>query len=68
VDDGGKYSPLGSGQRAGDSIEFEFRYPDGPFFNTFTWDAKAATWTCRLQNVDAEGKRVPFAEDTLARR
>jgi hypothetical protein len=65
---GGKFSAVGSGKRAGDSIEFEFRYPDGPFFNTFTWDAGAKSWTFRMESQGKDGKRVPFAVDTLRKR
>jgi hypothetical protein len=64
---GGKFSSVGHGKRIGDSIEFEFKYPDGPFFNTFTWNAKVKGWTCRLENVNKDGKRALFAEDTLRR-
>lgn len=64
---GGKFSAIGYGTRSGDSIEFEFQYPDGPFYNTFTWDAKAKGWTFRMESVGDGGKRVLFAEDTLRR-
>ena len=64
---GGKFSAAGTGNRSGDSIEFEFKYPDGPFFNKFTWNEKDKTWTCLMQNQDKDGKRVLFAEDTLRR-
>jgi len=64
---GGKFSSVGRGKRSGDSIEFEFKYADGPFFNTFTWDAKAKGWTCRMEAVGKDGKRALFAEDTLRR-
>jgi hypothetical protein len=64
---GGKFSAKGFGKRTGDSIEFEFKYDDGPFFNTFTWDAKARGWSCRLENQNKDGKRSLFAEDTLRR-
>ena len=63
---GGKFSAKGSGKRVGDSIPFEFQYPDGPFYNTFSWDAKN-TWTCLLESQDKDGKRVRFAQDTLRR-
>ena len=33
---GGRYSAMGKGVRKGNSIEFRFEYPDGPFFNTFS--------------------------------
>ena len=64
---GGKFSAIGYGKRAGDSIEFEFKYPDGPFYNAFTWDAKAKGWTFRGESQGKDGKRVFFAEDTLRR-
>lgn len=64
---GGKFSALGRGTRKGTSIEFRFDYPDGPFFNTFTWNAEARTWTFRGENQDAEGKRSLFLLDTLKR-
>jgi len=31
---GGKFSAVGKGRRTGNSVEFRFEYPDGPFFNT----------------------------------
>jgi hypothetical protein len=64
---GGKFSADAFGIRSGDSIEFEFHYPDGPFYNTFTWDAKAKGWTFKMESLNKEGKRVLFAEDTLRR-
>jgi hypothetical protein len=64
---GGKFSAVGRGKRSGDAIEFVFQYPDGPFFNTFTWDGKARGWTFRMESQGQGGKRVLFAEDTLRR-
>jgi hypothetical protein len=64
---GGKFSAVGQGKRSGDSIEFVFQYPDGPFYNTFTWNAKAKGWTFRMESQGKDGKRVLFAEDTLRR-
>lgn len=64
---GGKFSAVGKGKRAGDSIEFVFHYPDGPFYNTFTRDAKANEWTFRMENQGKDGKRTLFAEDKLRR-
>jgi hypothetical protein len=64
---GGKFSAVGYGRRSGESIGFEFQYPDGPFYNTFTWDAKARGWTFRMESRGKDGKRVLFAEDTLRR-
>jgi hypothetical protein len=64
---GGKFSAVGYGKRSGDSIEFKFEYPDGPFYNKFTWDAKAKGWTFRMESVEKDGKRAFFAEDILRR-
>jgi hypothetical protein len=64
---GGKFSAIGYGKRSGNSIEFRFEFSDGPFYNTFTWHPDTVGWTCRLENVDKEGNRVLFAEDSLRR-
>jgi hypothetical protein len=64
---GGKFSAIGHGKRSGDSIEFEFHYPDGPFYNTFNWDPKTKSWTFRMENQNKEGKRALFAVHTLRR-
>ena len=64
---GGKFSAVGHGTRAGDSIEFQFQYPDGPFYNTFTWNPRAKGWTFRMESQGKDGMRAPFAEDTLRR-
>lgn len=44
---GGKFSAMGTGTRTGNSVEFRFEYPEGPFFNTFSWAAEQAQWTFR---------------------
>jgi hypothetical protein len=64
---GGQFSALGTGRRTGDAIEFAFQYPDGPFYNTFTWDPNAKGWTFRGEASGKDGKRVLFAEDTVRR-
>jgi hypothetical protein len=64
---GGGFSAMGRGKRSGDSIEFEFQYPDGPFYNTFTWNAPAKSWICRMESQRKDGKRALFAVDTLRR-
>jgi hypothetical protein len=65
---GGKFSAVGKGIRSGNSIEFRFEYPDGPFFNTFSWSPDVSQWTFRMENSDAQGSRRPFAVDTLVRQ
>ena len=62
---GGKYSAVGKGIRVDNSVEFRFEYPDGPFFNTFTWSPEAGTWQMRLESQDKLGKRTLFALDTV---
>jgi hypothetical protein len=64
---GGRFSAIGQGKRDGNSIEFEFAFRDGPFFNTFTWDPASRQWTCLLENVGKDGKRAFFARDFLRR-
>ena len=64
---GGAFSAIGYGKRAGEAIPFVFQYPDGPFYNTFAWDAGAKGWTFRMERDGKEGKRILFAEDTLTR-
>jgi len=64
---GGKFSAVGHGKRSGDSIEFKFEYPDGPFYNTFTWNPKVKGWTFRMESQKKDGTRALFAEDNLRR-
>src|SRR5262249_22509724 len=59
---------IGRGEQHGDAIEFRFEYPDGPFFNTFTYDRAADVWTCKLENAKPDGTRKLFAEDRLIRQ
>jgi hypothetical protein len=63
---GGKFSSTGKGKRIGNSIEFQFDY-ESPFFNTFTWDESARSWTFKMESQDKDGKRQLFAIDTLRR-
>lgn len=65
---GGGASAMGYGKRAGNTIPFVFAYPDGPFYNTFTWDPQARGWTMVLEAEGKDGKRAFFAEDTLRRK
>jgi hypothetical protein len=64
---GGKFSAIGYGKRVGDTIPFVFQYEDGPFYNTFSWDARLETWTFTMENAGKDGKRELFAVDTLRR-
>lgn len=65
---GAKFSAVGRGARTGDSVEFVFEYLDGPFYNTFTWDAEAKGWAFIGEAKGEDGRRVPFAVDTVKRR
>jgi hypothetical protein len=64
---GARLTAIGYGKRSGNSVEFEFAFSDGPFYNTFTWHPESGGWTCLLENVGKDGKRIFFAEDTLRR-
>jgi hypothetical protein len=65
---GAQYSAMGFGKRSGDAVEFVFQYPDGPFYNTFTWIPGSGTWRMVLENGKGDGTRSLFAEDTVRRR
>lgn len=64
---GGHYSGVGRGRRSGNSVAFRFDYPDGPFFNTFSWDPASGDWNCHLESVAKDGTRQTFARDHLVR-
>jgi hypothetical protein len=65
---GGRTSEtLGYGRRSGNGIKFVFEYPDGPFHNTFTWNAEAKTWHFLLEQKNAEGKWTVFADQTASK-
>jgi len=65
---GAHFSAVGRGRREGNSVEFRFQYPDGPFFNTFSWEPETQTWHCHLQSAASDGTRSTFAKDTLVRK
>jgi hypothetical protein len=66
---GGRFSEtLGYGKRNGDKIDFVFEYPDGPFHTDFAWDAAHGIWRWRMEQKNAAGKWMQFADLTLARR
>ena len=65
---GGRVSEtLGFGTRAGNSIKFNFEYPDGPFHNTFTWNPETKTWHFFLEQKNTEGKWGTFADQTASK-
>ncbi|MEI7656685.1 MAG: hypothetical protein WCK33_01320 [Phycisphaerae bacterium] len=59
-------SAIGRGTRTGDSIEFVFDYPDGPFYNTFT-RLDADRWTFKGESGRPDGTRSLFASDVVTR-
>jgi len=66
---GGRFSEtLGYGKRSGNTVKFLFEYPDGPFTNTFTWNADTKSWVFLMEQKNQSGKWVIFAEDTLRRQ
>jgi hypothetical protein len=58
---------LGYGTRDGNQIRFVFEYPDGPFHNTYSWNAEEKSWQWLMEQKDKDGKWVPFADLRLTR-
>ena len=58
---------LGYGTREGNSIKFIFEYPDGPFHNTYRWNAEEKSWRWVMEQKNKEGKWAPFADLKLTR-
>lgn len=65
---GGRFSEtLGYGTRDGTQIRFVFEYPDGPFHNTYRWNAQKGTWQWLMEQKDKDGKWTPFADLKLTK-
>jgi hypothetical protein len=65
---GGRFSEtLGYGTRDGNQIRFVFEYPDGPFRNTYRWDATKGTWQWLMEQKDKNGVWSQFADLKLVR-
>lgn len=65
---GGRFSEtLGYGTRDGNQIRFVFEYPDGPFHNTYRWNAQENSWQWLMKQKDKDGKWAPFADLKLTR-
>lgn len=64
---GGRFSEtLGYGTKKDEStILFVFEGPTGPLHNTLSWDSGSKTWKMLIKQKNAEGKWMPFAEETL---
>jgi hypothetical protein len=66
---GGRFSEtLGYGRRSGDSFEFVFEYPDGPFHTTFSWNPETKRWQWKMRTKDKVGKWVEFGDMSLTRK
>ena len=66
---GGRFSEtLGYGKRDGNAIRMVFEYPDGPFFNTFTFDPVAHGWTSLMRTKNQKGDWVTFASERLTKQ
>lgn len=64
---GGRFSEtLGYGTRDGNQIKFVFEYPDGPFHNTYVWNATDDSWQW-LMEQKKDGKWTSFAGLKLTR-
>jgi hypothetical protein len=59
---------VGFGKRTGDSIVFNFDYPDGAFETTFRWNPDDRTWQWLMRGRQASGEWKPFADLTLRRK
>jgi Protein of unknown function (DUF1579) len=68
---GGGLVPEGLGYAApsGDSIPFQFRFPDGsPFHTTFVYHRGSDTWEWQMDGENEDGTLQPFARVTLSRK
>jgi hypothetical protein len=66
---GGRFSEtLGYGVRDKNEIRFVFEYPDGPFHNTYRWNAADKSWEWLMEQKNKEGKWVAFANLKLTRK
>ncbi len=65
---GGRFSEtLGYGTRDGNSIRIVFEYPDGPFYNTYTFDPVARSWISLMRTKNQKGDWVTFATDRFVK-
>ncbi len=66
---GGRFSEtLGFGIRKGQSIEFRFEYPDGPFLNTFSYNPVNDSWLFHTTIKNRKGIWVTFGDIFLKRK
>lgn len=66
---GGRTSEtLGYGTPVPNGIRLVFEYPEGPFVNTFTFDAGTGQWSTLMRQKDARGASTTFATERFTRR
>ena len=66
---GGRLSEtLGYGIRSGQTIEFRFEYPDGPFINQFIYNEKNDSWQLHMTQKNSKAEWVLFGDEYLKRR
>lgn len=65
---GGRFSEtLGFGIRQGNTLEFRFEYPDGPFINQLIYNEKEDTWKMHTTTKNQNGVWVTFGDICLRR-
>jgi len=65
---GGRFSEtLGYGCKTGNSIEFRFEYPDGPFINKFIYNNNKDSWQFHTTTKNSKGDWVVFGDMYLQR-
>lgn len=66
---GARYSiPHGTGRIDGSTLQFTFPYPDGPFRDTFEFDASNSTWHFRIEAGQPDGSWKHFARYDVRRK
>lgn len=60
--------PHAVGEARGDTVQFTFAYPDGPFRDTFVYDRQHDSWHFRLESGDSTGAWRLFADYDVQRR
>ena len=66
---GGRFSEtLGYGIKSGNTIEFRFEYPDGPFINKFIYDINKDTWQFHTTTKNNNGIWIIFGDIYLKRK
>ncbi len=60
---GGRFSEtLGYGIKNGNSIEFRFEYPEGPFLNNFIYNSNNDSWQFHTSTKKSNGSWVTFGD------